>query len=48
MNKSHIFEDIDETKTKFTDSFDHDAIVTYIDEIVDNLSRGKFKFIIEK
>jgi hypothetical protein len=38
----------DETKTKFTDSFDHDAIVTYIDEIVDNLSRGKFKFIIEK
>jgi hypothetical protein len=30
----------EETKTAFSDSFDSDAIVSYVGEIVDNLSRG--------
>ncbi len=35
----------EETKTTFSNSFDSDAIVSYVGEIVDNLSRGKFNFI---
>jgi hypothetical protein len=35
----------EETKTTFSDSFDSDAIVSDVGEIVDNLSCGKFNFI---
>ncbi len=35
----------EETKTTFSNSFDSDAIVFYVGEIVENLSCGKFNFI---